>query len=90
MLFVEWAWTGVHSPHARLIYHSHFQVVVHSNLTRQTDVVRKVSFHGQAIPFEFAHLARIAVRNLDPAGRATSIAATAVKNVDSGVLDDEY
>jgi hypothetical protein len=60
------------------------------NLARQANVVSEVSFHGQTISFQFAHLAGIAGQYLNPAGGATSIAATAVENVDPRILDNEY
>jgi hypothetical protein len=63
---------------------------VYSNLARKTNVVREVSFHGQTIPFEFAHLARVACENFNAASGATGVTTTAMENVDSSILDDEY
>jgi hypothetical protein len=89
-LFIKRARAGVHSSDADLIDHLHFQVVMNANLTRETNVIRKVSFHGQTIPFELAHLARVARENFDTAGGATSVATAAMENVDSSILDNEY
>jgi hypothetical protein len=60
------------------------------NLAGETYVVIEISFHGQSIALELAHLARIAGENFDTAGGAASVPATAMQNVDSPVLEDEY
>jgi hypothetical protein len=60
------------------------------NLTGEAYVVIEISFHGQSIALELAHLARIAGENFDTAGGAASVAATAMQNIDSCVLEDEY
>jgi hypothetical protein len=91
-LFVERPWAWVHSAYARLVDDSNFQVVGDANLTREANVRGKFGFDSEAIAFEFAHRAGIAFQDFDAAGRATSVAAAAVKNIDTGVFEgqDEF
>jgi hypothetical protein len=63
---------------------------MNANLTGEAYVVREISFHGQAIALELAHRARIAGENFDTARGAASVAATAMENVDSPILEDKY
>ena len=88
-LFIKRTWSGVHPSHARLIDHANAQVVMNTNLARETHVVCEFSLHGETISLEFAHFTGIARENFNAAGRAAGVATTTVENVDSGVLDNE-
>jgi len=89
-LLIQWSWTGIHTACADLVYDADIQIVADVNLARQARVRSQFLLYRKAIAFEFAHLARIAFENLNTAGSATRIAATAVKNIDSRVFDYEY
>jgi hypothetical protein len=87
---IERARPGVHSADAGLIHYLHFQVVVNANLAREANVIGELRFHSETIALKFTHLPWIAGENLDAAGGATSIATTAVQDVDPRVFEDEY
>jgi hypothetical protein len=58
------------------------------NLAGETNVVREFSFHREPVALDFAHLARIAIQDLNAASCATGVATTAMKNIDTGIFDD--
>ena len=89
-LFIEWPWTGVHSSNAHLINHLDLQIIVHPNLTRKANVIRQFGFHSQTIALELSHFTGIAGQHFDAARRAARVAATAVKYIDSGVLQNQH
>src|SRR6185503_1697244 len=88
-LLVKGTRARIHSPNADLIDHTNVQVVMDSNLAREAHVIREFSLHGEAITFELAHFTGIARENFNTAGSATSVATTAMENVDSGILDHQ-
>jgi hypothetical protein len=90
LLLVEWPWPGVHSARAHLINYAEFQIIGDSNLTRQPNVIRQLRFHSEPVAFEFAHLSRITCLDLDAAGCATCVSTTAVKNINTSILDGQY
>jgi hypothetical protein len=59
------------------------------NLAGQTNVRGEFCFDGETVSFEFAHFAGVAFEEFDATGRAASVAAAAVKNIDAGVFDNE-
>ena len=88
-LFVEWPWSRIHAAHARLVYDANFQIAIHMNLARQTNVGREFCFDSETVSFEVSHFTGFTLEHLDAAGGATSVAAATVKNVNSSVFDCE-
>ena len=86
-LLVKRTWAGIHPAHAGLINDMHLQIVLHSYLTGQTDVVGEFRFHRETIAFEFTHFAWISGENFHAASGAASIATAAVQDVDPGIFD---
>jgi hypothetical protein len=73
-----------------LVDNADIQIVADVNLTREARVRCQFLLYRESITFEFAHLPRIAFKNLNAAGSATRIPAAAVKDIDSRVFDYEY
>jgi hypothetical protein len=63
------------------------QVVSYPYLARQTSVIVKVGFCGQNCSFRLTYLAWVALKNLDPTGRTSGVAAAAMQDVYAAVFD---
>jgi hypothetical protein len=88
-LFIERTWTGVHAARAYLVDNADLEIAVDANLARESSIRRKLGFNSEAIAFEVSHFAGLAFEQLDAASGATSIAAAAVKDVDTGVFEGQ-
>src|SRR6185312_6417937 len=89
-LFIKGTRAGVHSPDARLVDDIDLQVIVHANLAGKPHVRRELGFQRQTVTLKFSHLTRIAFEQFNPASGAASVAAAAMKNVDSGIFNYQY
>jgi hypothetical protein len=65
------------------------KVIAEPDLTREPGAFIEVRFGRQDRRLVLAYRARVAGKNLDPAGRAAGIAAAAMKYVDAMILDRE-
>src|SRR5205085_6693614 len=81
---------GVEAARARLVDDSHLQIVLDSHLTRQPDVLRKPRLQRESVALKLAHLARVACKNFDAAGRTLRVPAAAVQYVNASVLNREH
>jgi hypothetical protein len=88
-LLIDGTWTGVHAARAYLVDDPDLEIAVNADLARESNIRRELGFHRKAITFEVHHFARFAFEHLDAASSATSIAATAVKNVDTGIFEGQ-
>jgi hypothetical protein len=88
-LFIERTWTGVHAARAYLVDNADLEIAVDVNLARESNVWRELGFNSEAIAFEVSHFTGLAFEKLDAASGATSIAAAAVKDVDTGVFESQ-
>jgi len=61
--------------------------VVHLHLTRKPHIRRHILDARQAFRFGRGHRSGITSQNLHPAGRATSISATAMQDIDSTLFE---
>jgi hypothetical protein len=86
-LFVKRTRAGIHSSHAGLINHAYVQIIMNPNLAREAHVDCEFSLHSETIPLEFAHFTGLARKNFNTASGATSVATTAMEDVDSGILN---
>jgi hypothetical protein len=91
-LFIEGAGTSIHPTYAGLIDYANFQITINANLAGEPNVWRQLRLHRQTIAFEFSHLTRLALENLNATSGAARISAAAVKNIDACVFDrqDEF
>jgi hypothetical protein len=85
--FFDRPWSGVDAFHADLVYDLYVQVVVDPYLTRKPRVIAKVRLGRKDRSLGFADLARVATQNFNAARRTACIAAAAMQNVDTIVLN---
>jgi hypothetical protein len=52
-------------------------------------MVWELGLQGQSISLQLAHFARVSFENLDAAGRTASIPAATMKDVDSGIFNNQ-
>jgi len=74
---------------AKPTQHLHGEVAPYLNLTRKPEIFGRVFEATEALDFGFCLGRRLASDDFDPAGRTTSVAATAVQDINAGVLDRE-
>jgi hypothetical protein len=79
----------VDTGNACLINNSDMKIVEKKDLAREAGALIEIGLCREDSGLVVADGARVAGKDLDPAGRAAGIAATAVKYVDAGILDRE-
>src|SRR5690348_13856280 len=87
---VLWPWSGIDPNDARLIDDLNSQVVGDKYLTRQSRLLVEVGLCRQNGGLRLTDRARIAVEHLDPTRCASSVPATPVQDIYSGILKREH